>query len=304
MGNILSNNSQPLTVQQKEQMIVGTILYCNSVIKRLNENFVKSNSLTKLFESDAIHFNMLNLASKITGEGVSFLNENYDSFITENNFIAMNEHNNHYAYFNKVKSFLNGFELPLQKSLNESLFFKPTIKPLGGGSTQTDNASQQISNIDTFKKKLNQYISELEHNDDAELYSTNILKIKLLANKPLFIYGFNIAASLPFQQEICVKFNKNAADLISILFDKSDKVLMFVFKNDIITYSIKDDELKRMVLNFKFDASDYSIKIGENITRNTLIIYQNIYGLRYTDNLYRDDGRQNFINGIKKSLFK
>lgn len=308
MGTIPQNttaNKSSMTVQEKEQVIVGTILYCNSVIKQLNENFNKKSKFHKLFETDAIHFNMINLASKITGEGLSQLNENVNQFVSDNNFVKMNEHQNHYAYFQKVKSFLNGFEIPTQHSLNESITIKQAvIRPLGSGHNQSTTAQQQISNIDTFKKQLNAYISELEKNNDTENYTQQILNIKLFANKPLFVYGFNIANSIVFQQEICTKFNKNAADLLTILFEKSEKYLMFVFKNDIITYSVKDDNLNKMNINFKFDERNFVDEIGNNISRNTVMLHRNISGITFTDNLYKDSAHAQLIENMRKSNSK
>lgn len=298
--NMMDKSS--LTTQDKEQIIVGTILYCNSVIQKLNEQYNGQHKLRKLFETDTTYYNMINLASKITGAGISMLNENVDTFIADNNFVKMNEHQNNYAYFKKVRSFLNGFETSIQQNLNESLVIKtPTIRPLGGGRLESENAQSQISNIDTFKKQLNKYIVELENNNDTDNYTSQVISVKIFLNKPLFVYGFNIANSLMFQQEICNKFNKNSDELLMILFEKSEKYLMFIFKNDIITYSINDDELKKMNLTFRIDTSNIICCIGDNISRNVLILYHKTSDLKFTDNLYHDVAQSEYLNKFKSS---
>ena len=315
-----------LTIKDKEQMIVGTILCCNNVMRSLNESFSKNSSIGKLFECDKYHYSFIQLASNITGESLKTINENSNTFITETNFVPMNEHKNYYAYFKKVREFLNGFELDIQANLNESMsFYTPTPKPLGKGKTvdvkqilgigsngvsdnitDIDSLSKQTkkSDIESFKEKLNAYIYELEQLNDINNYSTDILKTKIFAGKPIFVKGFNIVNSIVFQRELTEKFNKNVNEMIAIWFDKSLKRLMFIFPNDVITYRIENDELIRPTQNLKFNAENYIDVLHEKVTQNYLVIWQNVSNVKFTDNLYRDIAnqklREQLINNSKK----
>mgnify|MGYP000015447320 CR=1 FL=1 len=297
-----------LTIRDKEQMIVGTILYCNRMIRSLNESMSRDAHITKLFESDNVHYAFVELASKITGESMRSMNEHTDKFIEDTNFVAMNEHHNYYAYLRKVREFLNGFEPDIQNSLNESMtFYVPEPKPLGKGKeidirqtlglSETGNVNvsdtgalvqNRKTDIESFKEKLNAYIYELEKIDDTNKYSDDILRIKIFANQPLYIKGFNIVNSIVFQRELSEKFNKNISELLAVWFDKSLKRLMFIFPSDVITYRIENDELIRPQQSLRFTAENYIPVLQENVTHNYLVLWQNISDVKFTDNLYRD----------------
>lgn len=304
-----------LTIKDKEQMIVGTILCCNNVMKSLNESFSRNSNIGKLFECDKFHFSFIQLASNITGESFKTMNEHANTFIIDTNFVPMNEHKNYYAYFKKVREFLNGFELEIQANLNESMsFYSPKPKPLGKGKsidikqtlgvgtngitdniTDVDSISKKSnkSDIETFKDKLNAYIYELEQLNDTNVYSNDILKTKIFASRPIFVKGFDIVNSIVFQKDLSEKFNKNVSEMLAIWFDKSLKRLMFIFPNDVITYRIENDELIRPTQNLKFGEENYIEVLREKVTQNYLVMWQNVSNIKFTDNLYKDISNQN-----------
>lgn len=311
-----------MTVEQKEQALLGTLLYCNNVIHELKENstFNKITKVKKLFENcDAYKFNFLNLVSLSTGEGIVMLRENHDTFMENNTVIKMNERQNVYAYLREVKSFLNGFELGVQKSLNESLdIHVPVKQKLGGGklienpfndgkvtmNNYTANKTP-LSDIDGFKRELDLYITELEKINDTNNYSDDILKIKMLARKSLFVYGFNIMNSLVFQTTLSHKYGLNNIDLLAILFNRIDNSLLFVYrKNIIIRYTIKNDGFEMIQIASKYDDTNYMTAINQSITFKLLILYQDLSGLHYVNNVYGDEMINKNIDRFKNLIVK
>lgn len=308
-----------LSIRDKEQMIVGTIICCNNVIRSLNESFAKNSKISKLFECDKFHYSFVQLASSITGESFKNMNEHINTFVLDTNFIPMNEHQNYYAYFKKVREFLNGFEPDIQQNLNENMtFYFPEPKKLGKGKNlnikeelnipSNTNVSDGISvkqnntDIESFKEKLNEYIYELEQMNDVNNYSSEILKTKIFANKPIFVKGFNIVNSIVFQKELVEKFNKNISELLAVWFDKSNKQIMFIFKNDLILYKIDNDSLFRFEEEkLTFDQKTYVEILHEKITQNYIVLWQNISDIKFTDNLYKDIANQNLKNKFSQN---
>jgi hypothetical protein len=292
------------TVQEKEQVIIGTILNCNFEINKfLNEsgaNHVKG--LKKFFESnsfDIYHYNMLNLYSQVTDIPLITLNESVQSLKDLPNAIQ-NSRNNYYAYFNKVYKFLNGYEVNIQKSLNESM------------NVDTLKVKNPIQlNIETFKDELKNIIQELSKQNDVENYSTEVLKIKTFANKPLFINGYNISNNVALVAELQKNFGLLAQNIIAICFNRNTKQLYFVPNNtnNIVVYDLLTDNLdlynkiNTPIPSEKLDGTNY-LNVLKKLTgiNNILEIYINpiLLNLKFEDNLYHDVAYNNFRTKVSQ----
>ncbi|MDE6289580.1 MAG: hypothetical protein K2L64_02345, partial [Ureaplasma sp.] len=270
------------SVQDKEALIIGTVIACNNELSHfLNENrkftssqtsLFKKNPFIKLYESklhDIYNYNLKGL---------------FEDFSIELPNAIENIRNNYYSYFNKVYSFLNGYELGIQKSLNESL---------NVSESKVKNPLQV--NIETFKKTLKSIIEKLEKQDDIANYSQQQLGIKTFAKQPLFIAGYNICNNIALMQELQEKFGITNENLLAIVYDRSNKMLIFIPLNSrsVITYSILQDELKaeNNYLSRELNATNYIEDLKLQKDNNTFIeIYlnQNSLNFKFTDNLYND----------------
>lgn len=295
------------TLQDKEQVILSTIISCNREIK----NFQKKCNINLFGESklDKYHFKMLDLFSVVTGTNVKVLNESIDSLLESNNFVKQNIHGNYYAYFQKVNEFLNGFENGIQHSLNESILTLSSIpldKQSNGFSTI---GNPKILSIDTFKADLKKYIEKLKSNNDFEKYvSEDIMKIKIFSKRPIFVYGFDIINNFIFQKEISDRFKKNPNSILSICYDKGMKRLLFIF-DEVIAYDIETDTLDLLknidsdYPNPKYNNQNYFSVLQENINKVLVEVYMNTSNqdFKFQDNLYKDILRSmNGGNEMKK----
>jgi len=285
------------SIQNKEQLIIGTIISCNNEIKSFINKFGNISNIGKsvqnLMENEKFstyHFNMMNLYSEISDIPFMELNENYDKFIATNIYLK-NNRNNYFSYFSKVHDFLIGYETGLQKNLNESLNieFKPE------NSIQLD--------IYSFKNDLKKIIEKLLLSNDLENLPKNILKIKTFAKMPILIYGYDICNNLALNAELQEKFGINQKDIISICFDKSNKQLLFLTSNTnkLVCYDLKQDILDfynivnksaQIQTNIKLEPPKHLIKLKELLDNNNIFeIYIKIetLNLSYNDNLYYDN---------------
>lgn len=268
------------SIQDKEALIIGTVIACNDELSHfLNENQkLKQNRFIKLYESklhDIYNYNLKGL---------------FEDFSIELPNAIKNIRNNYYSYFNKVYSFLNGYELGIQKSLNESL---------NVSEAKVKNPLQ--INIETFKKTLKSIIEKLEKQDDIANYSQQQLGIKTFAKQPLFIAGYNICNNIALMQELQEKFGITHENLLAIVYDRSNKIIIFIPINSrsVITYSILQDELKseNNYLSKELKSDNYLEDLKLQKDNNTFIeIYlnQNTLNFKFTDNLYNDVKRQVF----------
>lgn len=291
-----------MDVQTKEQKIIGTILACNTEIKRLQSMLPMQSPLKNLSECRIYHYNMLNLYAEVSGTTFQSLNESdstINKIIVADNLVPFSSRNNFYAYFNRVQDMLAGFEVNVQHTLNESL---TSLMP----SAQENKA--ETGTIESFKYDLKTYIDKLSKIDDVEqIVDDKILRIKLLANRSLFIYGFDIVNSLPLQAEILNSFKKLMTDLISIIFDKSSKDLYFIFNGDMLVYSIKTDKLERCsLLNAKdLNFNGYMKAFKASISQNIVEVFYNVNAntsIKLTDNLYNDVKRTQAIAQLSKQM--
>lgn len=286
------------TIQDKEEIIIGTIINCNSEIRKfLNESRLDSNKRMKKFyesyNSDVYHYNMLNLYSSISGVPFINLMESFNGDIQIPNAVT-NKRNNYYSYFSKVSQFLNGFELSVQQSLNESITVdnKKVAKPI------------QI-NITSFKDELKNIIETLSRQNDIENYSSDILKIKTFAKQPLFINGYNICNNIALMRELNDSFGILYQHLIAVCFNRNTKQLYFVTNNTnkLIVYDVLKDELGRYsdinqpITTQELKGSTYldTIKKITGINAITeLYLNASLLNLKFEDNLYHDNAYANF----------
>lgn len=281
----MANNN--LSVKEKEQLIVGTIISCNKEIKRLL-NTIDIKELKEIIsKNNTYHFNMKSLLKDINP-----LFESFDN-IPDDMVYVKNERGNYYAYFQKVYDFLDGYEPTVQAILNESLDIDAT-----------GNIIQAKSNILTFKDDLKLIIKQLEDKNDITKLSKEVIKIKTLAKRPIFVYGYDICNNLELQQELFNKFQLKNSDLIAIAYNISDKQLYFIPKNlmGTVCYDLKSDIIDYYnkintdkLTNITVIGSTYMNILKEQTQVNNIIeIYKNVstLGLEFKDNLYFDGLRQ------------
>lgn len=287
-----------ISILEKEQLIIGTIINCNNEIKKLS-GIVNLNETS----NNVYYYNFCQLLSEINP---LFENIQIEREIPKNINKIENHRNNFYSYFKKVDEFLDGYELNVQTFLNESLKID-----------ELKIESPKQLDILSFKNDLKSLIKELSMKNDFDKLPADILKIKILAKKPLYVYGFDIANNLSLQKELHEKFNIIFDDLLSICFDKSNKQLLFIQNSDIkniVVYDLKSDNLDYYDLINKdnllkpetLNPKNYYDKIKEQINNNIVEIYINIKikNLTITDNLYFDVLRQDMVkNNTNENKF-
>ncbi len=281
-----------LSIQEKEQLIVGTILPCNNEIKKISQIMPKLNE--NLTRHNIYNFNMKQLFTEINP-----LMENVN-IIPDNSVYVKNTRGNFFAYFQKVYDFLDGFEPNIQRTLNESFLV----------DQQMVNNPIQL-NITTFKEDLKLIINDLAKKDDIVNLSPEILKIKTLANQPIFIYGYDICNNISLKKELFEKFKITTDNLLAICFDKSNKQLLFVTNNThtMVVYDLKTDSFDlysklEEIPNKNLTIKNYFETLKELIHNNIVNIYVNIneFKFKMTDNLFFDTLRQQEIITRKQEM--
>lgn len=270
------------SIQSKEQLIISTLFSCNREIKNFHNE-------TKLFENfidkqPIYHYNMLTVYSNITDVPFQNLNENE---LFNESYIKMNDRKNYYVYFQKVNEFLSGFSLNIQQSLNESLVVND--KKVGFAN---------ILNIDTFKNDLKLLLSKLESIDSFGL-SKQIIKIKSSLNLPLYVYGFNIVNNFHLLSELQTKFGILQSEMISVIYDRPNKSILFCTKQKIVLYDIKKDEFMEIKFKLNFTSSKGYLQTLKEETEifDMFEIYTNpiVLDIKFTDNLYNDGKYLNYV---------
>ena len=297
-----------MNVQNKEQIIIGTILKCNQEIKNfLNESISSNVSSNKHFNDllinlnesvDLYHYNLTNLFKTVCNSDTELF-ENYSQFT--------NNHKNYYAYFNKVYNFLNEFETNIQVTLNESLIVdsRKVKKP------------KQL-NIVTFKNDLKNLINYLEKQNDISNYSKKILNLKTFLKQPIYVCGYNLTNNDILRQQLFDNFKITEQNLLSICFNQNNKQLFFVTPNtnNIVVYDLKSDVLDNYNKVNKFNLKSVNLKPNDYL--NTLkqltginSIYEiyvnpNTLNFKFEDNLYKDNAYRKFREELDKNqkIFK
>lgn len=284
------------SIEEKESLILGTIISCIKNLKDLQRKFGKIKNLCESLNLNIYNNNMLSLYSNLSGIEFHQLNESV-SFDQIN--MVKNPRNNYYSYFKKVSDFLDGYEIGIQNSLNES--FEPVdIKSL----TNLGTKIKKTFGIESFKDDLKKVIERLESINEIDTYSNEVINIKIFAHKPIFIYGFDIVNNIKLQEELNNKFQKDISSLLSIIYDKTNKELLFIYSSGIVSYEVEEDRFKDVKVNL--NKSNYLDYIKNNINFNIVEIYKNIQlmELKFTDNLYHDEARKQFMEKVKSQILK
>ena len=290
---------------EKEQFVVETILSCSSILYTVKQ---KHNLTSKLFEtSSPFNNNLEMLFESITGYDYSLYKNNSNITKNPNILNPKDFRNNNYAYLQAVNNSLDSYDKTIITNLNES------INNLG-------------FDINAFKLDIQDTITQLEKINDFENYDKlpiEIRKIKIWARKPIYIFGFDIINNQALRNELANRYKIDISTaLISILFDKSNKQILFIFTGNIIVYDIKTNQLDyynqigRNILMDEYDENSYlnipNIEkinkdnymgiITEAVNNNMLKIYENIdlLDMKFTDNLYQDGARSKYLEKNKQ----
>lgn len=290
------------SIKEKESLILGTIISCIKNLKDLQRKFSKIKNLCESLNLNIYNNNMLSLYSNLSGIEFHQLNESV-SFDQIN--MVKNPRNNYYSYFRKVSDFLDGYEIGIQNSLNES--FEPVLISNDIKTKSLTNLGTKIKKtfgIESFKDDLKKVIERLESINEIDTYSNEVINIKIFAHKPIFIYGFDIVNNIKLQEELNNKFQKDISSLLSIIYDKTNKELLFIYSSGIVSYEVEEDRFKDVKVNL--NKSNYLDYIKNNINFNIVEIYKNIQlmELKFTDNLYHDEARKQFMEKVKSQILK
>lgn len=258
-------------LQSKEEIIVATMINCKNTIKKLG--------LAKNVNNEKL----INLFESISGINIS--NQSNSSEVFNNEHIVKIEdyHNNVYAYLKNVVNLMEN-HVPFGSMINND------------------------SDIKNFTTDVEKCIADLEKINDFQKFSglnEMILKTKLFAMKPIYVLGVNIFDIVKIKELVNFKL------LYSIIYNKSNKQLMFVGDNVVMVYDIKTDKLgeAHTIIEdlpiIKVKPENYMIVIKEEISNNLVELYKNISSKsnKFTDNLYGDVKRiqhQQQVNEQKK----
>jgi hypothetical protein len=301
------NNIGKPSIEYMERHLVETALVCSRTVSELKTAGIVQK--TKFFET-ASHYTLglTKLFEAITG--VRFDGKFQSDVPTVKDFRG-----NRYAYFGKVLTMLNEHDELQSESmqmLNESIV----------------NFGEKTNRYDfqAFKDELADCIKELESVDDFARLDTvpqEIMKIKLLARKPMYVYGFDVVNSPVLRQELKEKMRIDIEQAFAILWDRTNKQLLFPFKSRLIAYDVAGNRLgdfnevnaDRVADDFtgeklqvrsvtKMDLANYKDIIAHENNGNFVTLWTNVpmLGFKYTDNLYGDAARAEWLkkNGVLK----
>jgi hypothetical protein len=285
--------------EENESFIIETALACCRSISELKRSGILQKSM--LFET-AAKFDMTLVKLFEAATEVKHTGKFSPKIPTLQLF-----RNNRYAYFSEVLSLLREHEeidSESVKLLNES------VVTLGGESKY---------DFEQFKRELNDCIKELESVDDfkrLDSVSPEIRKIKILARKPMYVYGFDVINSPLLRRELKDSMGIDLSNAFAILWDRTNKQLLFPFKSRLIAYDVARNRLGDFnelnaenvvdsftgdVLNIpsvlKISLKNYMDIIGTENNRNLVQIWVNVDALelKFSDNLYMDVARAEFL---------
>lgn len=249
------------SLQTKEEIILGTVINCKNTVKKLG--LVKPNEAKNNDE-------LIQLFESVSGIVIP-KKSIVDTFDNDQVLNITDYHNNPYAYLSGVKALMESY-VPLESGLNEN------------------------PEIINFTNSIKGYLKDLEKINDFQKFGAMhelVLKTKLFARQPINVYGVNLFDVEKLKNTL--KFNL----LYSIIYNKSDKQLLFVGDEMVLAYDIKTDQLlEQHLINSDIDQlnvkqNNYLEIIKEEISNNIVEIYKNheIKPLTFTDNMYRDKKR-------------
>ena len=206
-----------------------------------------------------------------------------------NPHISINQPNNVYAYITKVISLCESYDKSLIHNLNESF------------DSSYSNHSKDKHDISSYIKYMNRIKSYLKKQNDFDKFNNQIVSLKVSLHQPLSVYGMNV----------CSLSNTNN-DVDGIIFDKSNKIIIFVKEGvspwcyDISTddYHTLADTYSEYINNNeeseiinKLKPNNFITIIKEYIHSNMIPLYVNIdkLGLKYSDNLYKDQAQKSAV---------
>lgn len=251
--------------QNKEEIILSNIIRCQEII----ESNALLNKDVKSFKKEYVQL----------FENVSTITiPNTNLFINNENVLDIKDfRNNIYAYLSNVKSLLESSKEDTTLLFeNESLIsFQNTIENI-------------IGNLD----KINDF-------DKLDIANPIALSTRLFAKQPIYVFGVNLFDIEKLKSELGIK------NLFGIIYNKSEKHLVFIGDGSMIYYNIKTDEFKDVrtldyVENFKFNNKDFIEVFKNNVSRNIVIVYKNQSEVKFTDNLYHDSARYEEIQRVKQ----
>ena len=189
--------------------------------------------------------------------------------------------NNKFAYGKKVKKYLEDSLNANEKELFESI--------------KTFNSYNTIKFNDILNK-INNSIKSLEKINDFNLLDglpNTVVKTKVLLKKPIYVYGFDIMNSFNFMESIRTQFNLYPNNITEILYNKSEKELIHIYNDVYVTYNISNDE-------FRLNKLLKNQSINDIVGNNLISLYKNLQNIKFTDNLYADNFKQNVLKQIEQ----
>ncbi len=261
-----------LSLQEQEQKFISTLICCNN---ELSQEYNAKKSYNK---------NMIQLYESIVGaQKIPYEQITVHNLINFKDFRA-----NKYAYLNSVKKLMEDFDVDMMVNLNEN-----------------SNFQDDGFNIQSFKNQLNDVIQKMSSNNDFNVLDSlnpTILKIKVFTKKPIYVYGFDIVNNQYLLDELNSNFGLSINNIYSILFDKSNKQLLFIFPGKIISYLVNSNTFDDYNVVWKdvwqgnvenihtVTFENYMEFVKEHINTNIIELYKNPtnFNPQFTDNLYND----------------
>jgi len=257
-----------LSLQEKEENFISTLLYCNNLFEQSYES-----KLT-------YHKNMINLFESISGN-------NFDNKINESLINYDNYRNNKLSFFKDVNKLFEDTDIGIIANLNENI--------------KTFNND---FNIFDFKNDLHKHIEKLSKQNDFDKLDklpSTVLKIKLFMKSNICVNGFDILNNLALQKELTSNFGLNISNLISIIFDKSNKQLLFIFNGEVITYILENNVFDKYINCYnddfnknvsKINQDNYLELIKNDVNTNIIELHKNLSiseKYKFEENLYFDN---------------
>lgn len=276
-----------MNTQRQEQQIVGVVISCNNELQKLAKIINKTGNpvIAKILNKcDLYDYNFTQLFESVN-DGIR---------IETKSIVPMfeNKRNNYYAYLTNVSKYLNTTKQTNPStlvSLNESI------------------KSETSVDINSFGVDIKRLIKQLEKLDEPEtITNPDIIKIKANLGKPIFVFGFDINNNQQLINELSVA--GIAPDtVISIIYDKRNKSLLFVSTNSIVVeYSIISDTFANITpINFIFNNDTYLSDLKNILDNfNIFVLYYNfgLSGKSFTDNMFGDFKR--YVENEQKKLIK
>jgi hypothetical protein len=300
----MSNRNYGPNTEEHELFMIETVMACSKAVMELKQTGISSK--TKLFE------NARNFTSSFTKLWESAAGIKHSGTMHNNSIPTLKVfRNNRYAYFREVSSLLlehSDNDPEGMKLLNES------IVSLAGDSSY---------DFEKFREDLLDCIRELESVDDFSKYDTclpEILRIKILARKPLYVLGFDVINSPVLRDELKNSFGIDIMQAFGTMWDRTNKQLLFPFKGRLVAYDVASNRLgdynevnsEKVIDPFtgeklqcryidKLTIQNYRKLICDEVNQNMVQIWFNFDAMdvKFTDNLYGDASRAEFLKKNK-----